>query len=384
MIIGMKKKKKIISVVGVLFFAFSVFIIPKSVEAFGAPGIGFNWNGNSLMNPLGVTDPSCYFLGIYMGCGGSGSTTSITYSPSNLGLDIKLYDANVFSTVEKNSFTLGEKIRVTASVNYPSNWSSFSAVFKAKPDLNSTATPAVYWSSNLNNSNYSFYLPSMLASFTTLSPRYCGWSSGSPSPYCGSLDSNLYILPSAFGSNAYAFMTAPTTPGNYEAYFEIKINGGDTYTKKVVYQVTCPTGGCPVQVVKYPLIVKSLGNGRVDSVPSGITDCKSTTETCSANFDANTIVTLTAVPFPGSVFIGWSGACTNVSGVCSVTMDLAESVQANFCTPISCVAGNICQGSTCNPGCGLAPVNGTKTTGECATTATTNRSNINWREVTPQ
>jgi hypothetical protein len=42
------------------------------------------------------------------------------------------------------------------------------------------------------------------------------------------------------------------------------------------------------------------------------------------------VVTLTATPTAPSVFTGWSGACVNISGPCSVTMDVARSVTANF------------------------------------------------------
>jgi hypothetical protein len=42
------------------------------------------------------------------------------------------------------------------------------------------------------------------------------------------------------------------------------------------------------------------------------------------------VVTLTASPFAGSTFTGWSGACTNSTGTCQVTMSAARSVTATF------------------------------------------------------
>jgi Domain of unknown function DUF11/Divergent InlB B-repeat domain/NHL repeat len=52
--------------------------------------------------------------------------------------------------------------------------------------------------------------------------------------------------------------------------------------------------------------------------------------TCSASFNAGTVVTLSATPNTGSLFAGWSGACTATSGTCTVTMSQAQSVMAMF------------------------------------------------------
>jgi hypothetical protein len=67
------------------------------------------------------------------------------------------------------------------------------------------------------------------------------------------------------------------------------------------------------------------GSGTVTSTPLGI-DCGAT---CSFDFAENTPVTLTTAPAAGSVFSGWSGACTGL-GDCSVTMSEAKSVNASF------------------------------------------------------
>ena len=67
------------------------------------------------------------------------------------------------------------------------------------------------------------------------------------------------------------------------------------------------------------------GTGTVTSSPNGIT-CGSV---CSANYGYGTPVTLTAAPASGSTFTGWGGACSG-TGPCTVTMDAAKSVTANF------------------------------------------------------
>lgn len=68
------------------------------------------------------------------------------------------------------------------------------------------------------------------------------------------------------------------------------------------------------------------GFGLVTSVPAGI-NCGTT---CSATFASGTSVTLTAAASAGSVFSGWSGACTGSSPTCAVSMSAAQSVTAMF------------------------------------------------------
>jgi hypothetical protein len=67
------------------------------------------------------------------------------------------------------------------------------------------------------------------------------------------------------------------------------------------------------------------GAGVVTSSPSGI-NCGSD---CSVEYSADTSVTLTVSPDDKSTFTGWSGAC-NSKYTCTVSMDAAKSVTANF------------------------------------------------------
>jgi hypothetical protein len=73
-------------------------------------------------------------------------------------------------------------------------------------------------------------------------------------------------------------------------------------------------------------IVKSgSGSGTVTSTPAGI----SCGGTCSSAYTAGSTITLTATPAAGSVFTGWTGACSG-TGSCEVSMTSAKSVAAEF------------------------------------------------------
>jgi hypothetical protein len=65
------------------------------------------------------------------------------------------------------------------------------------------------------------------------------------------------------------------------------------------------------------------GSGTVTSNPSGI-ECGSD---CSKSYASTVPVTLTATPAPGSVFMGWLGACIG-TGPCNVNVSTATSVPA--------------------------------------------------------
>ena len=67
------------------------------------------------------------------------------------------------------------------------------------------------------------------------------------------------------------------------------------------------------------------GVGSVSSVPAGI-NCG---VTCAANFVQNTSVTVTASPI-GSVFNGWSGACTGTGSTSAFVLAASSTGSANF------------------------------------------------------
>jgi hypothetical protein len=105
-----------------------------------------------------------------------------------------------------------------------------------------------------------------------------------------------------------------------------------------------PTDGAPTATAT--LTVTTTGDGIVASSDGKIV-CGAR---CSADFPTTATVTLDATAGAGSTFAGWSGACANASGPCTVTMDAARSVKATFYYSLQIATG----GGTVD----IAPSNG--------------------------
>jgi len=93
---------------------------------------------------------------------------------------------------------------------------------------------------------------------------------------------------------------------------------------------------CTVAVTHYtavaadfasPVTVALTGGGSVTSTPAGI-NCPSVS--CSASFPARTQITLTANANSGNVFNGWGGACSGLANTCTLAINAAKSVTAQF------------------------------------------------------
>ena len=79
----------------------------------------------------------------------------------------------------------------------------------------------------------------------------------------------------------------------------------------------------------------TAARGTVSSNPAGISCAAPSTgtatqTTCAAAYANTASVTLTAAPAAGSVFSGWSGACTGTATTCTVSMSAARTVTATF------------------------------------------------------
>lgn len=75
--------------------------------------------------------------------------------------------------------------------------------------------------------------------------------------------------------------------------------------------------------------IDGTGDGAVNSVTQGISfSCDG--GKCTKSFPFNTIIDIAATPSITSLFDGWTGACSNESGPCRVTIDADRSVTATF------------------------------------------------------
>ena len=134
----------------------------------------------------------------------------------------------------------------------------------------------------------------------------------------------------SFGAATQLALTATPNPGSTFAGWGGACTGTNSTCTVVVNSDLSVTATFTAVSQQFQLSVSLTGNGSgtVTSNPAGI----SCAPTCSANFAANSLVTLTPTPAQGSVFSGWGGACTGV-GACNVTMNQNQSVIANFNPP---------------------------------------------------
>ena len=86
-------------------------------------------------------------------------------------------------------------------------------------------------------------------------------------------------------------------------------------------------GGGGTGTTSATLSVKAAGGKGLIVGNAGGINCGNV---CSASLPVGTVVSLTATPQPGFIFVNWSGACTGTSATCSVTVNGAATAQANF------------------------------------------------------
>ena len=150
-----------------------------------------------------------------------------------------------------------------------------------------------------------------------------------------------YVRIATLGANVTSYVDSTVAPGAAYCYRVRAFNRKGSAASSPA----CATTRADITITK-----AGTGNGTVVSVPAGI-NCGAT---CSANYPGLTVVTLTPIPAPGSVFSGWSGPKDCKNGV--VTMNANKQCTAHFQPPGPSLAAT---GSTTpNP---VNPASGAKT-----------------------
>ncbi len=88
-----------------------------------------------------------------------------------------------------------------------------------------------------------------------------------------------------------------------------------------------PDAGSDAAPTTYTLSVTVDGPGLISSQPAGIS-CSA--DTCSAAYDVDEQVVLTAMPAANAAFVGFSGACSGSAESCAVAMSADRMVTASF------------------------------------------------------
>ena len=243
-------------------------------------------------------------------------TVAATFAPTAFALDIsKLGTGN--GTVASSpagincgvtcnaNFAQATSVTLSAAANLGSNFTGWSGACAG-------AAAAVTVVMNANKS--------CNATFTV--------NSYSVTPSAGS---NGSISPLAVQTVVHGSNTTFTIAAN--AGFAASVGGtcggslvGTTYTTNPI------TAPCTViatfNSTSFSLGVSRLGSGTgtVTSAPAGI-NCGTT---CTANFNQNASVTLSAVASTGSTFAGWSGACSGTAGSFTTVMNANKTCSATF------------------------------------------------------
>jgi cysteine-rich repeat protein len=145
-----------------------------------------------------------------------------------------------------------------------------------------------------------------------------GIACNSPTPGSGICSANF------LANTVVTLVPAPAVDSTFTGWSGISCLG----TGNCVVTMTAAKSVTATYTLRlFTLTVVSTGGGSVSSAPAGISNCSST---CMHDFNAGTMVTLTATPNSQRAFAGWSGGGCSGTGTCMVTVDAAQSVTATF------------------------------------------------------
>jgi lysyl endopeptidase len=93
---------------------------------------------------------------------------------------------------------------------------------------------------------------------------------------------------------------------------------------------TCIQEDIPTRYTRVANYMNWLQTHTGTNLASTLVNCSGT---CSVSPVVGTTITLKATAATGSTFKGWGGACSGTGGTCTVTLDQAKNVTANFVDP---------------------------------------------------
>jgi phospholipase C len=128
----------------------------------------------------------------------------------------------------------------------------------------------------------------------------------------------------SFSSGTKVTLTATPAANSFFAGWSGGCSGTSVCTLSLTQNtsVTANFSASPVLTVS----LSGTGTGSVTSNPSGI-NCG---QTCQANFNSGTSVTLTATADANSTFAGWSGGGCSGTSACTVALSASQQVTATF------------------------------------------------------
>jgi len=158
----------------------------------------------------------------------------------------------------------------------------------------------------------------------TLSVSEAGTGSGSVTSSDGAIGCPGTCAATYNSGTTVTLTAAPDSGSTFASWSGCSAVSGSTCTV-TMSAARSVTATFNVQRFTLSVSVAGIGSGSVTS-SDGAIGCPGT---CSATYDSGSSVTLTANANLGSLFSGWSGACSGL-GSCTVTMNAARSVTATF------------------------------------------------------
>lgn len=260
-------------------------------------------------------------------------TISNTYSDSSLAIDSSPSD----DTSDEDNNTSTDKFINAAWLSIPGTWPGvgktplrlYTITFKLKSDFTNSTTIGFTGNSAAGQTFSSTNLTVTKTEKYTLSvnPSSNGKIVSNPAGIdCGSDCSEQYV------KDTGVTLTAIPDEGYQVASWSGDCSGSSTTCNLTLSADKAASVTFElIPVRQYSLSISNVPtNGNVSSNPSGI-NCGTRGSDCSANYDENTQVTLTAIPDNGYEIASWGGDCSSETSTrCRLTISKNRNTSVTF------------------------------------------------------